>query len=152
MPRLPRGYKNLVIDTVYLSSCLSRLESRFLNCGLIIIGDFNKLNIFRLTYNYNMHQLVNFPIRGSNTLYLVLTNLYDFYLQPGKYAGFFSSLIIIMCVILNPKVCSLLPKVQKTVIMKRNFINIIIILYFMRITLLPRGILPNGPQYLLSTS
>jgi exonuclease III len=71
MPRLPRGFNNLVIGTVYhppstngpamldyLSSCLSSLESRFPNCGLIILGDFNRLSISRLIHSYNLCQLV----------------------------------------------------------------------------------------------
>ena len=59
--RLPRRITNLIVGTVYhspsadnsdmldcLSNCLSLLESRFPNCGLIILGDFNKLNESRL--------------------------------------------------------------------------------------------------------
>ena len=101
-----------------MSSCLSTLESRFPNCGLIALGDFNKLNISTLTYNYNMRQLVNLPTRSSSILDLALTNPYDFYDQPGRYALF--GLSDHVCVILNPKVCSLLPKVQKKVIIKRD--------------------------------
>ena len=63
-----------------------------------------------------MRQLVYFPTRGGNILDLVLTNLYDFYEHFERYAPF--GLSDHMFVILNPKVCSLLPKVQKTVIMK----------------------------------
>ena len=90
MSRLPRGFSNLVIGTFYhppsadapamldyLSSCLSALESRFSNYGFIILGDFNRLNISRLKYNYNLRQLINFPTRGKNTLDLVLTNLHN---------------------------------------------------------------------------
>ncbi len=101
MPRLPRGFNNLVIGTVYhppsangpamldyLSSCLSSLESRFPNCGLIILGDFNRLSISRLIHNYNLCQLVKFPTRGRSILDLVLTNLHDFYDQPLRYAPF----------------------------------------------------------------
>ena len=131
IPRLPRGYNNLVIGTVhhppsanrpamlnYLSSYLSTLESRFSNCGMILLGDFNKLNNSRLNYNYNMRHFANFPTWGSNILNLVLTNLYDFYKQPGRYPPF--GLCDYMYVILNPKVCCRLPKAQKTVIMKRD--------------------------------
>ena len=70
MSRLPRGFSNLVIGTVYhppsadapamldyLSSCLSALESRFSNCGFIILGDFNRLNISCLKYNYNLREV-----------------------------------------------------------------------------------------------
>jgi hypothetical protein len=97
MPRLPRGFSNLVIGTVYhppsagapamldyLSTCLSALESRFSDCGFIILGDFKRLNISRLKYNYNLRQLINFPTPGKNTLDLILTNLYKFYGPTSK--------------------------------------------------------------------
>ena len=101
LPRLPRGYNNLVIGTVYhppsadnlamlnyLMNCLSTLESLFSNCAFIILGDFNRLNISQLKSNYGLRQLVNFPTRGRNTLDLVLTNLHEYYDQPTKYAPF----------------------------------------------------------------
>ncbi len=93
--RLPRGYSNLVIGTVYhppcadnnsmleyLSQCLSSIESWFPNCGILILGDFNKLNITRLQSSYNLKQIVKFPTRGNNTLDLILTNMKDFYDSP----------------------------------------------------------------------
>ena len=94
LPKLPRGYNNLVIGTVYLAmlnyimNCLSMLESLFSNCAFIILGDFNRLNISQLKSNYGLRQLVNFPTRGRNTLDLVLTNLHEYYDQPSKYAPF----------------------------------------------------------------
>jgi hypothetical protein len=72
----------------YLSNCLSLLESRFLNCGRIILGDFNKLNVSRLKSCYNLKQLVNFPTRGNNTLDIVKTNLSTYYDKPTKCAPF----------------------------------------------------------------
>ena len=97
--RLPRGIINLIIGTVYhpssadnsdmldyLSNCLSLLESRFPNCGLIILGDFNKLNVSRLRSCYNQKQLVNFPTRGNNTLDIVQTNLSTYYDKHSKCA------------------------------------------------------------------
>ena len=99
--RLPRGIANLIISTVYhppsadnsdmldyLSNCLSRVESRFPNCGLIILGDFNKLNVSRLRSCYNLKQLVNIPTRENNTLDIVLTNLSTYYDKPTKCAPF----------------------------------------------------------------
>lgn len=108
MLRLPRGYNNLVIGTVYhppsadgpamlnfLSTCLSTLESRFTNFGL---------NISRLTYIYNFD--------------LVLINLHDFCNQPAKYA--LLGVSDHMCVVLIPKERSMLPKVRKIVTKKRD--------------------------------
>ena len=99
--RLPRGFTNLIVGTVYhppsaenaamlnyLSNCLSVMESRFPNCGFIILGDFNKLNTSRLRTGYDLKQLVNFPTRGNNTLDIVLTNLNAFFDQPTKCSPF----------------------------------------------------------------
>ena len=93
--RLPRGYSSIVLGTVYhppsandrdllqyLHTCLSSIESRFLNCGILLVGDFNRMNTSRLRNNYNLKQIVNFPTRGSRTLDLVLTNLKQFYKDP----------------------------------------------------------------------
>ena len=90
--RLPRGYSSIVLGVVYhpprandqdllqyLHTCLSLIESRFFNCGILLVGDFNKLNISRLENNYNLKQIVNFPTRGPRTLDLVLTSLETFY-------------------------------------------------------------------------
>ena len=99
--RLPRGFTNLIVGTVYhppsaknaamlnyLSNCLSVMESRFPNCGFIILGDFNKLNTSRLRTGYDLKQLVNFPTCGNNTPDIVLTNLNAFFDQPTKCAPF----------------------------------------------------------------
>ena len=77
MTRLPRGFNNLIIGTIYhppgadgsamldyVSCCLSTLESRYPKCGLILLGDFNKLPVSKLNYNYNLRQLIKFPTRG----------------------------------------------------------------------------------------
>jgi len=62
--RLPRGYCSIVIGTVYhpssanaseilqyLNTCLSSIESRFSNCGILLGGDLN-----RLRDNYSLKQ------------------------------------------------------------------------------------------------
>lgn len=129
--RLPRGFNNLVIGCVYhppnadgpamqdyLSNSLSTLESRFSNCGFIILGDFNKLNVSRLKHNYNLRQLVSFPTRGQNTLDLVLTNLYEFYDQPVRRAPF--GLSDHMSVEVKPKERCQLPKARKLVVKRRD--------------------------------
>ena len=99
--RLPRGISNVIVGTVYhppssnnpaklnyLMNCLSSIESRYPNCGILLLGDFNKLNIARLKSSFNLKQIVNFPTRGKNTLDLILTNLHDFYEVPEKRPSF----------------------------------------------------------------
>ena len=71
--RLPRGYSCIVLGTIYhppdnndfaileyLSQCLSSIESRFSNCGLLLVGDFNRLNTKRLQNSFNLKQIVTF--------------------------------------------------------------------------------------------
>ena len=99
--RLPRGFSNVVVGVVYhpprsdnaamldyLSNCLSYIESHFPNSGLILLGDFNKLNITRLCSSYNLKQIVKFATRGSDTLDLILTNLSSFYTSPIRISPF----------------------------------------------------------------
>jgi exonuclease III len=123
MSRLPRAFNNLVIGTVYhpsstdgppmldyLSSFLSTFESCFPSCGLIILGDFNRLSISRLIHHYNLHQLINFPMKRQNVPF----GLSDH-----------------MCVVLKPKERSLLPKLQK-IITKKGTCDQAFILHFIR--------------------
>lgn len=49
---------------------------------MILLGDFNKVNISRLKRNFLLKQIVNFPTRDQNKLDLILTNLNDFYDIP----------------------------------------------------------------------
>ena len=93
--RLPRGFSCLVIGVVYhppsaddnamityLLNCLSYIESTFSNAAVMIVGDFNRLDISQLTTGYNLKQLVKFHTRGERTLDLVLTNLGNYYQCP----------------------------------------------------------------------
>ena len=68
----------------YLERCLSSIETRYFNCGLCLVGDFNRLQTTRLRNNYNLKQIVHFPTRGKRTLDLVLTNLQDHYETPTQ--------------------------------------------------------------------
>ena len=65
--RLPRGSNNLVVGVLYhppgadnaamleyLSHCLSFIESNLPNSGLILLGDFNKLNTIRVCSCYRL--------------------------------------------------------------------------------------------------
>ena len=93
--RLPRGTSNIVAGVVYhppkaanspmldyLTKCLIELESKHSNCGIIVIGDLNRLNETRLTSIFNLKQIVHFPTRGKSFLDRILTNLKDYYDPP----------------------------------------------------------------------
>ena len=99
--RSPRGITNLNVAIVYqppsandtdmlnyLSNSLSLVESSFPCCGLVLLGDFNKLNTARLRTGYDLKQLVKFSTRGTNILDILLTNLSTVFDQPTKRATF----------------------------------------------------------------
>ena len=67
---------------------LSFIESNYINCGIIILGDFNCLIVERLINHFNLKQIVKFPTRGENILDLVLTNMEKYYANPGKLSPF----------------------------------------------------------------
>ena len=79
--RFPRGVNNIIVEViyhpplalnsemlVYLMKCLSFIESRHSNCGIILLGDINKLDTAKLKSNFDLKQTVYFPTRGRNTL------------------------------------------------------------------------------------
>ena len=68
--RLPRGIPCIIIGTLYhppsannqeildhLLKCLSKIESRFPNSGVILLGDFNNLNVSRIKRNFGLNKL-----------------------------------------------------------------------------------------------
>lgn len=82
--RLPRGIPCIVTGTVYhppgannnimtehLANSLIEIEGQFPGCGIIIAGDFNKLNVKVLERQFQLKQLVHLHTRGNNTLDLV---------------------------------------------------------------------------------
>ena len=97
--RLPRGFSSIIVGTVYhppgsdnsamlnySMNSLSSVESQYPHCGILLLGNFNKLNVSSLKANFKLKHIVNFPTRAQNKLDLILTNLelHDFYDSPGK--------------------------------------------------------------------
>ena len=64
------------------------VESKHPNSGILLLGDFNGLNVANLKSSFNLKQIVKFPTRGQNTLDFILTNLQDFYNNPDKRSPF----------------------------------------------------------------
>ena len=68
----------------YLTSCLSDIESKHPNSGIIVLGDLNQLSVSRLKPNFDLKQIIYFPTRGRNTLDKTLTNMKSYYDPPIK--------------------------------------------------------------------
>ena len=74
----------------YLIESLTSIESRYANCGILMLGDFNHLRheIKKLNQIFNLKQIIPFATRGSNTLNLIVTSLQEFYNTPVKRPNF----------------------------------------------------------------
>ncbi len=90
--RLPRGVPCVIIGTIYhppnaddremldyLSTTLTIIEGQYPDCGIFLAGDFNRLNVSRLSTQFKIKQLVRSPTRGDRILDLILTNLPQLY-------------------------------------------------------------------------
>ncbi len=72
-----------------LLDTLSNIESSHPNCGgILLTGDFNRLDVSQVTNHFRFKQLVDFPTRGDNTLDLILTNWNEYCLKPVKLPPF----------------------------------------------------------------
>ena len=67
---------------------MSRIEAQFSDCGVILLGDFNKLDLSRFANAFGVKQVVSFSTRGQSKLDLVFTNLNAFYDVPKKLPPF----------------------------------------------------------------
>ena len=67
----------------YLSTTLTIIKSQYPGCGILLAGDYNRLNVSRLWTQFKMKQLVRSPTRGDRILHLVLTILPQMYDKNG---------------------------------------------------------------------
>ena len=87
--RLPRGFSCIIAGVIYhpakadsplfrdhLFRSLALTEARYPNCGLLVTGDFNRLNIDGLLNHFRLKQIVKVPTRKKATLDLILTNMH----------------------------------------------------------------------------
>ena len=99
--RLPRGFSCIIADVIYhppkadgplfrdhLFWSLALTEARYPNCGLLVTGDFNRLNIDGLLNHFRLQQIVKVPTTKKTTLDLILTNMYEYYSLPQAYPPF----------------------------------------------------------------
>ncbi|XP_068691562.1 uncharacterized protein [Montipora foliosa] len=99
--RLPRGFSCVIAAVVYhppgadegtirdhLFHSLLQAETKYPNCGFIISGDFNPLNIKQVAHHFKLKQIVGVPTRNNSTLDLVFTNMHEFYNKPEAHPPF----------------------------------------------------------------
>jgi hypothetical protein len=53
-----------------------------MNCGIILLGDFNKLDFKFVAKCFQSKPIINFPTRGLNILDQIFTNLKEYYSSP----------------------------------------------------------------------
>ena len=96
-PRLPRSISCIFCAVVYYPQPDVHLEAQLTDhliatiddfttnhpdAGLVILGDFNQMNIDGLLTNHNLRQVVKTPTRGNNILDKIITNIYCHYNKP----------------------------------------------------------------------
>ena len=68
--------------TEYLSCTIDTIWNKYSHCGILVLRDFNKLNISVLTTRNNLKQVASKPTRNGSILDLILTDFYKFYNDP----------------------------------------------------------------------
>ena len=66
----------------YLRTSMEYFEANYTNCGIILLGDFNKLDFKFVAKCFQLKPIINFPTRGLNILDHVFTNLKEYYNSP----------------------------------------------------------------------
>ncbi len=75
----------------YLINTIDLIRNKHPDHGLVILGDFNDLEIRTLSISQNLKQVVDQPTRESAILDLILTNLHNLYDRPNILAPLGSS-------------------------------------------------------------
>ena len=66
----------------YLIESLDHVRNKFPDCDIVLLGDFNNLNISDLLTSHDVSQILSEPTRDSALLDLVITNMQQFYKKP----------------------------------------------------------------------
>lgn len=97
--RLPRSITGILVGVVYsppdtsaldqlnlicyLTENLDIIRNESPDCGLVLLGDFNHLDISDILNSHNLFQAVNEPTRNSAILDLIITNMQTYYNKPA---------------------------------------------------------------------
>ena len=82
----PKADDISILDHLFKS--LAQVESKYPNCGFLISGDLNRLDINRLLTHFHVKQIVKVPPHKDATLDLVLTNVHEFHTSPLAFPPF----------------------------------------------------------------
>ena len=93
--RLPRKISGLICEILYnppdtplpeqnnlvkyMVDKLDVIGTAHPDCGVVLLGDFNRLEICDLLIHQNLKQIVRTPTRGEHVLDLIVTNLHELY-------------------------------------------------------------------------
>ena len=99
-PWLPRNISNIILAVLYyppktLASArdelikhiihtTQQLQSKYINAGIMIMGDYNTLPEREIATALKLKQVVKIPTRGNNTLDKILTNMHKLYCTKNR--------------------------------------------------------------------
>ena len=66
----------------YLSITIDSIRMKSPDCGITILGDFNRLDISSILINHGLKQVFSYSTRGNAILDLILTDLHKYYEKP----------------------------------------------------------------------
>ena len=128
-PRTPRPYSSIIVGVVYhppgqstennndmteyLTTCLDGFLTNRPSSGIVIAGDFNKLNLSRLCNRFDLKKHVTAPTRGNNILDQYCTNMHNLFnpvqhLPPIGRSDH-------QCLLLTPAVMQKTPAISKRI-------------------------------------
>ena len=77
----------MVTPCIHQRQTIALVESKNTNCGFLISGDLNRLEINRLLTHFHVKQ-IEVPPHKDGTLDLVLTNMHEFHTSPLAFPPF----------------------------------------------------------------
>ena len=80
-PDTPLSEQNNLVK--YMVDKLDVIRTVHPDCGVVLLGDFNGLEICDLLIHQNLKQIFRTPTRGEHVLDLIVTNLHELYNEPS---------------------------------------------------------------------
>ena len=80
-PDTPLPEQNNLVK--YMVDKLDVIRTAHPDCGVVLLGDYNRLEICDLLIHQNLKQIVRTPTRGEHVLDLIVTNLPELYNEPS---------------------------------------------------------------------
>ena len=105
----------------YIIERIDSVKSAHPDCGVILLGDFNTLDVTNILTNHTLKQLVREPTRGNSVLDLVISNLASYYNKPVVSAHLGSSDHCSVHWVPNPNYGSSKLTAKKKVVKMRRF-------------------------------